>query len=166
MPANVVDISNAKGHYTKAEKNARISEQKNLTRASVKLVEPKHVKSDDAAHEYWKTTTKRMKGITLLDDLDSETLAMYCQILSRRDYLSAQWRQLLMAADEAESVDERIRCLDRADEILKRLESQERLALQYAEKLGLTPSGRVRLAKRRAEERPVDPEADLYGDGG
>ena len=39
--------------------------------------------------------------------------------------------------------------------------------LQYAEKLGLTPSGRVRLAQKRAQAAAgarADPDSDLYGD--
>ena len=37
--------------------------------------------------------------------------------------------------------------------------------LQYAEKLGLTPAGRVRLAQKRAAAAEAkDPDGDLFGD--
>lgn len=165
MPTNVVDIHNATGHFTNAQKTARAAAQQAVTRAKVRLTAPKPIREDAAAYGYWKSTLRRMRGITLLDDLDSEMLAMYCQILSRRDALSAIWQDGNRAVQAAGSVDQQLEMVRDLDDILKRLEAQERLAIQYAEKLGLTPSGRVRLAKRRAEEKAVDPEADLYGDG-
>lgn len=164
MPANVVDIRNIRKHLTNAEKQARLMEQNSMSREKVKLSAPKYIKDDDVANGYWKTTIKRMKTLTLLDDLDSETLAMYCQILSRRDMLSAGWREGMGAATQYEDPLMKLGAIGALDEMLRRLEAQERLALQYAEKLGLTPSGRVRLAKKRAEERAIDPDADLYGD--
>ena len=48
-----------------------------------------------------------------------------------------------------------------------KMQSLERNILQYAEKLGLTPSGRVRLAQKRAQaaaESRADPDGDLFGD--
>ena len=54
----------------------------------------------------------------------------------------------------------------RLDAVSAKMQSLERNILQYAEKLGLTPSGRVRLAQKRAaaaaESR--DPDGDLFGD--
>ena len=46
------------------------------------------------------------------------------------------------------------------------MQSLERNILQYAEKLGLTPSGRVRLAQKRAAAAAEnkDPDGDLFGD--
>ncbi len=166
MPANVVDIRNSRKHLTQSEIDARLSEQKKIERDKVKLCPPKYLKADETAFAYWKAIIKRMKSVTLLDDLDSETLAMYCQMLSRRDALSMIWRTGAEMASGMNDPMERMAITSTLDETLKRLEAQERLALQYAEKLGLTPSGRVRLAKKRAEERAVDPDADLYGDEG
>jgi len=48
-----------------------------------------------------------------------------------------------------------------------KMQSLERNILQYAEKLGLTPSGRVRLAQKRAQAAAAaqaDPDGDLFGD--
>ena len=55
----------------------------------------------------------------------------------------------------------------RLDAVSGKMQSLERNILQYAEKLGLTPSGRVRLAQKRAQaaaEARADPDGDLYGD--
>lgn len=53
------------------------------------------------------------------------------------------------------------------DAVSGKMQSLERNILQYAEKLGLTPSGRVRLAQKRAQaaaDAAADPDGDLYGD--
>ena len=53
------------------------------------------------------------------------------------------------------------------DTVSSKMQSLERNILQYAEKLGLTPSGRVRLAQKRAQaaaEARADPDGDLFGD--
>jgi len=45
-----------------------------------------------------------------------------------------------------------------------KLHALDRTLLQYAEKLGLTPSGRVRLAQQRAKAAEPEPDDDLFGD--
>ena len=53
------------------------------------------------------------------------------------------------------------------DAVSGKMQSLERNILQYAEKLGLTPSGRVRLAQKRAQTAAgarTDPDGDLFGD--
>lgn len=144
MPANVVTLGNSRKHLTNAEKKARKESEKAVTRQTVRLTPPKYLKNDEAALGYWKKTIKRMRGISLLDDVDTEMLAIYCQLLSRRDLLVTRYAEVSL------------------DDNLKNLQAQERLIVQYADKLGLTPNGRARLAKKRAEERKVDPNADLF----
>jgi hypothetical protein len=48
--------------------------------------------------------------------------------------------------------------------VTAKLQTLERNLLTYADKLGLTPTGRVRLAQKRAEAATFDPDGDLYGD--
>jgi phage terminase small subunit len=164
MPGKVVSIANMAKHLTPAQREARMAAEAEMTRGNVRLTAPPGVRNDPAAHGYWKGTVRRMKGLTLLDDLDTEMFAAYCQILSRRDALMETWRAVAARSDAGKDAEERLACFTQADDLLKRLEAQERLALAYGEKLGLTPSGRVRLAKRRAEEKQVDPDDALYGD--
>lgn len=144
MPANVVKLENSRKHLTNAEKEARAAAEKAVSRQTIRLTPPKYLKEDEDAFDYWKKTVKRMRGISLLDDVDTEMLAIYCQLLSRRDLLVTRFAEV------------------RSDENLKNLQAQERIIVQYADKLGLTPNGRARLAKKRAEERTVDPNADLF----
>ena len=49
---------------------------------------------------------------------------------------------------------------------MTKLQGQERSILQYADKLGLTPTGRVHLARKRAAQAngEVGDDDDLFGD--
>ena len=53
---------------------------------------------------------------------------------------------------------------DQMEGINKSIQALERNLLQYAEKLGLTPTGRVRLAQKRAQAAAPEPDGDLFGD--
>ena len=121
-----------------------------------------------------------MKGITLLDDVDIDMLAVYCLGMSRlaqlrkdaaeakgkSDHVLQRTLDKFLAGEYADNEypAKVIRaCLNNEADIVKLAQAQERIVLQYAEKLGLTPAGRVRLAKKRAEERPATEADDLYG---
>ena len=136
MSANAKPLENQTKHLTNAEKAARqAAEEAYLPNRKAKLKMPEAVKADKAAASYWRSILKRMEGTGILDDLDAEILGIYCLGLSRRDEL-----------------------LD-----LKALLALEKQLLAYADKLGLTPESRVRLARKRAaqETEAIDP---LFGD--
>ena len=83
---------------------------------------------------------------------------MQCRLLAQAA------KGLKEARDDPEAVEE---AAARLDAVSGKMQSLERNILQYAEKLGLTPSGRVRLAQKRAQaaaEARADPDGDLYGD--
>jgi len=158
----------------------------------VKLKKPPFVAHDRRANGYWNQIVKRLEGLSLLDDLDSEMLAGYCSMLSRRDQYILLMQQIndrvgvSAAAEEKKrkkessmtdqewedsaraptvlSADELAEAAAKADALAGKLQTLDRNLLQYAEKLGLTPSGRVRLAQKRAAQVEVDPDGDLYGD--
>ena len=48
------------------------------------------------------------------------------------------------------------------DDLIKAMQAWSRIIVSYAEKLGLTPGGRARLAKRKAEKM-LDPFAESFG---
>jgi P27 family predicted phage terminase small subunit len=102
----------------------------------------------------------------ILDDLDSDALGVYCVMMARYEQqcklLALVSKQLKEAKDDPEAVSEAVSKLDTVN---GKMQSLERNILQYAEKLGLTPSGRIRLAQKRAEQAAVkDPDSDLFGD--
>ena len=60
--------------------------------------------------------------------------------------------------------DELVEAVSKLDTLTGKLQALERNILQYADKLGLTPSGRVRLAQKRAAAMGEAQTDDLFGD--
>lgn len=159
-----------------------------------KLKKPAIVSSNKRANAYWNQILKQMEGLVLLDDLDSTVLAGYCSMLARRDQTTLLIGQLMdrlgvqgavedgakrrkKDADlsdqewegsarntSAMTPDELVEAAAKLDALTGKLQALERSILQYAEKLGLTPSGRVRLAQKRAQAAAEEPDSDLFGD--
>lgn len=143
------------------------------------LKKPAIVRANKRANAYWNQILKQMEGVVLLDDLDATVLAGYCSMLARRDQTTLLIAQLMdklgvqgavedgakrrkKDADLSDreweesakgaqvlSPDELVEAAAKLDALTGKLQALERNILQYAEKLGLTPSGRVRLAQRR-----------------
>ena len=87
MPEAVKNSENMTKHLTKAEREARRQAEEELLprRTRPKLKKPAFVSKNKQANAYWNQLLKRMEGLALLDDLDSEMLAGYCSMLTRRD---------------------------------------------------------------------------------
>ena len=157
------------GHRTKEEQAARqdAEDQTIPQREQLSLVPPALMRSDGKAKKYWEQTLKRMEGVQILDDLDSDILGVYCVMLSRYDRTLAEIRSArsaLTKATKAAKVEEVEDALATISTMEKQLQKLESTILQYAEKLGLTPSGRVRLAQKRAEAAAqAEPDGDLFG---
>ena len=133
-----------------------------------RMEKPAIMTKNAAAGRYWRKVLERMDGLVILDDLDSDALGVYCVMLARYEsqckVLAQVTKQLKDAKDDAETVADAVAKLDA---VSGKMQSLERNILQYAEKLGLTPSGRVRLAQKRAQaavEARSDPDGDLFGD--
>lgn len=132
------------------------------------MEKPAIMTKNAAASRYWRKVLERMKGLAILDDLDSDALGVYCVMMARYEtqskVLSQVIRQLKDAGGDPETVADAV---SKLDAVSGKMQSLERNILQYAEKLGLTPSGRVRLAQKRAQaaaEARTDPDGDLFGD--
>jgi len=156
-------------NMTKAERTARAEAEAAVMpdRSRVNLKAPAYVRNDKTAAKYWRGILKRMEGISLLDDLDTEILAVYCSMLARRDATQAMYAKLLKESEETDLDSEAlVAALGKMDGLLVKLQGQERSILQYADKLGLTPSGRVSLARKRAAKvaSEVGDDDDLFGD--
>lgn len=89
----------------------------------------------------WKRTLRQVAGLELLDSLDGEMLAIYCDAVYKYRQASTK---LIVLNDEGMP--------EAFDESIKAAQSWARLVAAYADKLGLTPSARARLVKRKADE--------------
>ena len=169
MPTAPKALDQMAKNLTAAELAARqAAEDETLPqRETVKLTPPPLMRSDTAAKRYWTQILKRMDGVQILDDLDSEMLGVYCSMLSRYDRSLASIRKArtdFNKADkegDADAMESAILVLTSYEKAIQKLETT---MLQYAEKLGLTPAGRVRLAQKRAElAAEAEPDGDLFG---
>lgn len=150
---------------------AEAEEQTLPQREQLSLEAPPLMRADAKAKKYWVTILARMEGVQILDDLDSDVLGVYCVMLSRYDRTVADIRSARSTLTKAtkkgneaspEDVEEALGTVAALEKQLQKLEST---ILQYAEKLGLTPSGRVRLAQKRADAaaQAEEPDGDLFG---
>ena len=170
MPTPVKALENMTKNLTDEERKLREQAEEGVIpdrgRES-KLEKPAMMTGNTAAGRYWKKILTRMEGLVILDDLDSDALGVYCVMMARYEQqcklLSMASRQLRGAKSDPEMVAE---AAAKLDAVSGKMQSLERNILQYAEKLGLTPSGRVRLAQKRAQaaEAKADLDGDLFGD--
>ncbi len=169
MPANVKLLEKQTKHLTKSERLAREQAENEVmpVRPKLELQPPNYVKTDAKAKRYWLEIVKRMDGVSILDALDGEILAVYCTMLSRRDATHQLFTRLLKES-KAKDTDPEVQAaiLGKLDSLMTKLQGQERSILQFADKLGLTPSGRVHLARKRAVQATGDvgDDEDLFGD--
>ena len=132
-----------------------------------KLEKPAIMTKNPAAGRYWRKVLERMDGLVILDDLDSDALGVYCVMLARYETQCRLLAQASKSLKDAEGNPEAVAdAVSKLDTLSGKMQSLERNILQYAEKLGLTPSGRVRLAQKRAAaaSENKDPDGDLFGD--
>lgn len=169
VPARAKPLAKQSKHLTKAEQQARNQAEAAVmpVRPQLALKPPAYVKTDAKAKRYWLEIVKRMEGVSILDALDGEVLAVYCTMLSRRDATHQLFTKLLKDSN-AKNADpeDQAAILGKMDALMTKLQGQERSILQYADKLGLTPSGRAHLARKRAAQAAgeVGDDDDLFGD--
>lgn len=197
MPTAAKPTENMTKHLTRGEREAREEAEAGVLPdrgREPKLKKPAIVSSNKRANAYWNQTLKQMKGLVLLDDLDSTVLAGYCSMLARRDQTTLLVNQLMKRLgvqgavengakrrksdaaltdqeweDSAKGApamtpDELVEAVSKLDTLTGKLQALERNILQYADKLGLTPAGRVRLAQRRAAAAGEAQTDNLFGD--
>ncbi len=139
-------------HWTKEEIEARQQADARVRRKSRATLKPPRWLKDEGL-KVWKDIRKKLRGIELLDNVDSELLAIYCDaIVKYRN--STEMLDKKMVNNKGEEVFQE-------DEI-KACQAWARIVSMYAEKLGLTPGGRARLAKKAAEP-PKDDFGDKFG---
>ena len=179
MPTPPKVLENMDKNLTEEERQLREQAEKGVIpdRGRLSQMEkPAIMTKNAAAGRYWKKVLERMDGLVILDpakaqgrrDLASDALGVYCVMMARYEsqckLLALAAKGLKEAKEDPEAVAD---AAAKLDAVSGKMQSLERNILQYAEKLGLTPSGRVRLAQKRAQaaaDAAADPDGDLYGD--
>lgn len=141
-------------HWTKDEVESRQAAADQAQRQKrITLKPPEWLTENEDALKVWKDLKKKLQGIELLDNLDTELLAMYCDgIVHYRNVTKMLTEDVVNDAGE----------MVFQDELMKSAQAWARITMAFAEKLGLTPGGRARLAKKKAE-KVVDEFADKFG---
>lgn len=171
MPTPPKALDNMSKNLTEEERQLRQQAEEGVIpdrgRES-RMEKPAIMTKNAAAGRYWKKVLDRMDGLVILDDLDSDALGVYCVMMARYEtqcrLLASASKALKDAKSDPEAVADAV---SKLDTVSGKMQSLERNILQYAEKLGLTPSGRVRLAQKRAQaaaDARSDPDGDLFGD--
>jgi len=171
MPTPPKAMENMSKKMTSAERELRAQAEEDIIPdrpAGVSLKPPPIMTGIPGASGFWKRTLKRMEGLAILDDLDSDTLGVYCVMMARYKQQSALLNHASKRLKDAgKNADEVRSAIEQIDAVSAKMTTLEKTILQYADKLGLTPAGRVRLAQRRAAAAAAavnDPDGDLFGD--
>lgn len=119
-------------HWTQAEVDARKRASEELLRTKpVDLRPPDRLVKEELVVWYW--AIDQAKDVRLFDNLDVETLAVYCNAVVE------YWRMARMKRRSAERVQQH--------------QAWARIIAQYADKLGFNPSARARLIKKKVDEK-------------
>lgn len=158
MPTPAKTTATMAKNLTAAERAARIAAEDSVVpmRKSVALKKPAWLTGKGAV--YWRSIIKRMADVSILDDLDAEALAIYCSQLVERDSLQADL-DLARNPEDGTEPD-----MDLILSLSKQLNAKDAQILKFGAELGCTPSGRIRLAQKRASAAAESPDGDLFGD--
>jgi P27 family predicted phage terminase small subunit len=144
MPTPLKTTENIRKHMSKAERVARQTVEITLQHKRVRLPAPDWLSVE--ARQIFESTKRQLRGLQLLDNVDANLLALYADAVAR--YQSAV-KALKDDSDPKE---------------ITAAQSWSRLALSFAEKLGISISARARLAKKAAEQTPPDDLEQLLDD--
>lgn len=139
-------------HWTKSEVESRQEAATKTKRERRVTLKPPDWLGEEAL-KVWADIRRKLKGIELLDNVDSELLGIYCDAVA---HYRESTKMLRTGAvnPEGEQVFR--------EELTKSCQAWSRIVMTYTEKLGLTPGGRARLAKKSAE-KIVDEFGSTFG---
>ena len=143
-------------HWTADEVEKREKAAKKVTRPK-----PKKPKVPDwlSAEEriVWRSTLKNMEEFDILDKVDGEALAIYCNAVIKV-------RDLSRLIDENGYTVIGSRGGETVSPYVTAQQSYSKILLQYADKLGITADSRARLAAKIANENDEDGDNDdMFG---
>lgn len=151
MPTPPKSTDNMRKHLTNSERESRRAVEAGQRRkVRISMHMPKWLSPE--AQQVWKDVRRKLKGIDLLDNTDAEMLAVYCDAYAQYKAASA----ILTKARVDHSVASK-------DDIAA-CQSWARLIGSLGEKLGLTPQGKARLARRKAKDEEPDELERLLDD--
>lgn len=136
MPTPLKRTENMAKHLTKAEIESRKAAEGKLRRPTrVTIRAPKWLTPQ--ARRIFDATKRQMRGLELLDNVDAELLALYADAVAR-------YQSMVKTIDPVDT------------KAVQAAQSWSRLALSFSEKLGISPTARARLAKKKAEQAQPD----------
>jgi len=136
MPTPLKDSRNMKKHLTKAERKARESAEAGMRRTGrVRITAPAWLGDD--ARKVFESTKRKLRDLDLLDPADVHMLALYSDAIVK--YQEAV--KILTPGDPKHA---------------QAAQAWSRLALSFAEKMGISATGRARLARKKAERAAPD----------
>ena len=129
-------------HWTQAEVESRQKAAEGMKRKTrVSLRAPDWL--SDEAKKVWARVRKQSAGLEILDNLDCEMLAIYCDAVVNYRMTA---KKLVIEDDNGDLLSK--------EEAIKLAQSWARVVAAYSDKLGLSPAARARLAKKRADDDP------------
>lgn len=140
-------------HWTAEEVAARKAAANSLKRAEVNITAPDYLSS--GALFVWGRVMNDTKQIELLDNLDVDILAMYCDAVDKYQTLSKSLsEEKIKDAVGGDALKSSQLVID--GDAMKMLQGWSRIISSCADKLGFTPGARARLVKKRATAAPKD----------
>lgn len=135
-------------HWTEKEvKNRKEAAEKFNRKKPVRLKIPDWL--GEEPRKVWENTVKSMKGFDILDNVDEEVLANYCDTVVRI-------RELNFVIDQDGFTLQNVKGEMVPNPNVKIVQAYQRSLLQYAGKLGITAEARARLAKKMADAKGDD----------
>lgn len=147
MPEPIKVLDNISKHLTRSERAARAAAERSVqreTRSRIRM--PAGL--NPAARAIFVETRRRLRGLQILDGSDQNALAMYSDILAKFNVLSKQ-------IDESDYPDK---------DLIQLCQSWVTKIQGYEDRLGLNPSARARLARKKATREPADKLVQLLDD--
>ena len=145
MPTPLKHSQNMKKHLTKAERTARQAAEAGLEPGKRTYMRAPAWLSDPA-RKIFRDTVKRLKGFDLLEAIDTDLLANYADAMARYQEGVQSLSPLSQPKD------------------ITAVQDWSRIALTLADKLGFSQTARARLARRRAQDEPLDDMERLLND--
>lgn len=151
MPTKTKTLDNMSKHLTAEEISARQEAEAAVMPTRAISKRPKYIRAKSREQKIWDKVLAGMAGYDILDLLDADTLGLYCSKLARWETIEEQYTVL---RERIQRGDILVGDLKLLAALSSELQSLEAGILTYATKLGLTPDGRARLARKLAEQEP------------